>query len=61
MPADQAFKITEQAVTGAVKTAETTLKRAWSILDAATEKQSPSEFLSPQAIQAIQGVRKDGA
>ena len=38
-----------------VRTAETAVKKAWSILDAATEKKTPSETLSPQAIQAIQG------
>lgn len=34
---------------------ETGIKKAWSILDAATEKRPPSEYLSPKAVNAIQG------
>ncbi len=34
------------------------LKKAWSILDAASEKKPPSEFLKPSAINSIQGKIK---
>jgi hypothetical protein len=34
---------------------ETSMKKAWSILEAAAEKQSPSQYLSPKAVNAIQG------
>lgn len=37
-----------------------TVKKAWSILDAATEKMRPGEVLSQQAIQAVQGKIKPG-
>ena len=50
-----AVKATVDTTRTAVKTAETAIKKAWSILDAATEKKTPSETLSPQAIKAIQG------
>ena len=30
-------------------------KKAWSIMDAAANKNKPSDYLSPQAIQAMQG------
>jgi len=34
---------------------EAGLKKAWSILDAASEKKAPSEYLTQNAIRAIQG------
>lgn len=37
------------------KGAERLLKKAWSVMDAAAEKQSPSEYLSDVGIKAIQG------
>jgi len=44
-----------------LKVAEATVKKAWSIMDAASEKPSPSQYLTPQAIRAIQGMRgQDG-
>lgn len=49
----------EKTVTDTVKTAtqvaETGIKKAWSILDAAGEKKAPSEYLSQKAIGSIQG------
>lgn len=39
----------------AVKESINLVKKAWSIMDAATEKISPGEYLSTQAIQSIQG------
>ena len=35
--------------------ADSALKKFWSVLDAAAEKQSPSQALSPKAIGSIQG------
>ena len=37
------------------KIAEGLIKKAWSILDAATEKTKPSDQISQRAIQKIQG------
>ncbi len=45
---------TDAAVTG-IKTVEKGLRAVWSMMDAASEKKSPSQVLSPQGIQAIQG------
>lgn len=39
----------------ALKVAEGTVRKAWSLLDAASEKKAPSQFLSANAIKAIQG------
>ncbi len=50
-----AAKATQDTIRQGVRTTEALLKKAWSILDAATEKKSPSEYLSPKAIAAIQG------
>ena len=33
----------------------------WSFMDAASEKQAASRYLSPDAIKAIQGTKSDGA
>jgi hypothetical protein len=50
------------AVDAAVKTAqvaekglESLVKKAWSIMDAAAEKKTPSQYLSDQAVRSIQG------
>lgn len=50
------------AVDAAVKTAdatrrglETLVRKAWSIMDAASEKQMPSEYLTERAVRSIQG------
>jgi hypothetical protein len=55
-------EISEKAVKAAADVSQTTIriiegtiKKAWSILDAASEKKPPSEMLSPKAITAIQG------
>lgn len=37
------------------KAVEIGIKKAWSILDAASEKKAPSEYLSQRAIKSIQG------
>jgi hypothetical protein len=38
-----------------LKTVENGMKKAWSVMDAASEKQRPGEVLSQQAVRAIQG------
>jgi hypothetical protein len=48
-------KTTLDVVDNTKKVAEASIKKAWSILDAASEKKPPSETLSQNAIRAIQG------
>ena len=50
-----ALKVSGDVVDRAKKVTETTIKKSWSILDAASEKKAPSEYLNHQAIRAIQG------
>jgi hypothetical protein len=42
----------------AIKETENLIKKAWSIMDAASEKAQPSEYLSPKTIQSIQGKQQ---
>lgn len=46
--------VKDSAQTG-IRAIDTSIKKAWSILDAAQEKRGPSQVLSESAIQAIQG------
>ena len=39
----------------AEKRAESLIRRAWSVMDAASEKQAPSQFLGDRAVRSIQG------
>lgn len=39
----------------AEKGAESLIKKAWSVMDAASEKQAPSQFLGDHAVRSIQG------
>ncbi|MCU0485539.1 MAG: hypothetical protein MUC85_05450 [Anaerolineales bacterium] len=39
----------------AAKVVETGMQKAWSILDAASEKRAPGDYLSQKAVYAIQG------
>lgn len=41
-----------------VKEGANLIKKAWSIMDAASEKMQPSEYLSQKAVQSIQGKQK---
>lgn len=56
MPLDSAV---EKALGGVAekpaRNVEKSIIKAWSILDAASEKKPPSEYLSQRAIKAIQG------
>lgn len=46
---------TEEVARKTVSVVEAAVKKVWSILDAASEKQAPSKMLNPQAIKSIQG------
>lgn len=48
-------KAVVDTVAASLKIAEAAIKKAWSLMDAATEKKPPTEVLSPNAIKAIQG------
>ena len=49
-------KTASDAAGSSLKMAETTVKKTWSILDAAIEKKPPSEYLSQSGIKAMQGL-----
>jgi hypothetical protein len=51
---------TMKAAQEATRLVDQSVRKAWSILDAAAEKQRPSEVLSQQAIRAIQGGAPPG-
>jgi hypothetical protein len=55
MPGDTVMRDTVSVMKTAVKETEKLIKKAWSIMDAASEKAQPSEYLSPKAVQSIQG------
>jgi phage/plasmid primase-like uncharacterized protein len=42
-----------------LKLAETAVKKAWTLMEAAVEKQSPTEYLSEKGIRAMQGKLTD--
>jgi len=48
-------KTVREAISTSAKLVETSIKKAWSVLDAASEKKPPSEVLSQKAVRAIQG------
>lgn len=52
---DAAIQVGQEVVQKTISTVESTLKKIWSVLDAASEKKVPSEILSQQGIKAIQG------
>lgn len=54
---DKIVSDTLSASKTAVRETEKLVKKAWSIMDAASEKAQPSEYLSPRAVQSIQGKR----
>jgi hypothetical protein len=53
-------QMTSDVVKTGVKVTEAAVKKAWSIMDAASEKRAPSEYLSQHAIKAIQGIAQPG-
>jgi len=48
------------ATKAGVRVADAAVKRAWSILEVASEKKAPSEYLSNNAIVSIQGISEPG-
>jgi hypothetical protein len=55
MPFETATKVATDVVNQTMKVTETAIKKAWSIMEAAAEKKSPSEYLGSKAIKSIQG------
>lgn len=51
MIVNESVKATKTAVHEGVQF----VKKVWSIMDAAAEKKPPSDYLSPRAIETIQG------
>ncbi len=49
------IKTSKDVAVKGVNVADATIKKVWSILDAASEKEAPSKLLRPQAIRSIQG------
>lgn len=45
----------QDAARDAVRVVDATLRKAWTIMDAAHEKPAPSQYLKPDAIRAVQG------
>lgn len=52
---DALMRTTKDVTTKGVNLIETGIKKAWSIMDAASEKKGPSEILSSNAVSSIQG------
>ena len=52
---DQLVTETTKEIGKAAKVVETGMQKAWSILDAASEKRAPGDYLSQKAVHAIQG------
>ena len=48
-------KATKDTVDKSTRVIETSVKKAWSIMDAAVEKKAPSEQLNKRAMSAVQG------
>jgi hypothetical protein len=55
MAIETAAKVTTDIVEKTAKVAETAMKKAWSIMEAAAEKKSPSEYLGQRSVKSIQG------
>lgn len=55
MTTDWVAKEAADVTRTAVKESINLVKKAWSIMDAASEKSPPSDYLSPRAVQSIQG------
>jgi hypothetical protein len=55
MSLETAAKTVTDAASQTLKVADTAIKKAWSIMEAASEKKSPSEYLGQKAVKSIQG------
>jgi hypothetical protein len=60
MSLEKAVADTTKIMKTTVRETEKLVKKAWSIMDAASEKAQPSEYLSPRAVQSIQGKHPQG-
>jgi hypothetical protein len=56
----QEIKFVADAAIKSVRATETAVRKAWSLMEAATEKKRPSEIMSREAIQQMQGKRSGG-
>jgi len=56
----QEAKWVADGVVNAVKAEVEGVRKVWSLMEAATEKKRPSEIVSQEAIQHIQGKRPGG-
>lgn len=55
MPSDMVVREAVSLTKNAVNEGVNLVKKAWSIMEAAAEKNRPGEYLSTRAIQSIQG------
>jgi hypothetical protein len=55
MALETAVNATKDVINKTTKVADTAIKKAWSIMEAATEKRPPSEYLGQPAVKSIQG------
>ncbi len=55
MSIQKEIKVASDVMNKAEKTAEAMVKKAWSLLDAASEKKPPGDYLSQNAIRSIRG------
>ena len=49
-------RVASDTARGVTRAVSDTVKRVWSVLDAASEKPAPSQYLSPKTVRAIQGT-----
>jgi hypothetical protein len=54
------IKFVSDAAIRAVRSGETALRKAWSLMEAASEKKRPSEVISQAAIRRMQGKQTGG-
>lgn len=52
-------RLVSDVTRAATRVVTDTAKRVWSVLDAASEKQTPSQYLSIKTVRAIQGAGVD--
>ena len=53
-------KFMADAIIKTVRAGETSLRKAWSLMEAATEKKRPSEVMSQEAIRRMRGTSTGG-
>lgn len=54
----QEAKLVTDAVVKGIETGVKVVQEVWNLMDAATEKHSPSEVMSQAAVQRMQGKRE---